>query len=473
MPKQFVLFSCYIFILWLFARDHKLRPMTSGALWIALIWIGIIGSRPISYWLYGSDSYTIESPDAYLEGSPLDRNIFILLIVSGLFVLLRRKVDWGSLVASNRWLFAFFIYCCISVIWSEYPFVGLKRWIKDFGNVIMVLIILTENKPELAFKAVFYRYAYFAIPLSVVFIKYFPDIGRYYNRWTWEPYYSGVTFEKNCLGPLAFICGIFVFWDLLQMFSAGGKRTDWMDVMCRVLLFLMSVWLILIAHSSTSLVCLILGMSIVLFMRFTIVRKQIRYLGSISLVLGFMILVVYSFPVILESFVEIVGRDMTFTGRTDLWADLLKEPVNPILGTGYQNFWLGPGVANLWLKYTFRPNQAHNGFLEIYLNGGLIGLFLITGMIVATGAKLKKELLLGSDYGILRFSFFILVLFSNWTEATFNRLGLVWILMILASLTYSHSCQHVYRNSSRRINGNLKRVSPKLRPKISASSVRS
>jgi len=404
MPRQLALFICILFILWLFASDRKLRPMTSRALWIPLLWIFITGSRPISYWFGGG--MTDASLDAYLDGSPLDRNVFIFLIIVGLIVLLKRRLEWGAIFGSNRWLLIFFIYCGISVIWSYYPFVGFKRWIKDIGNVIMVLIILTERNQVEAVRAVTARYTYLAIPLSLLLIKYFPDVGRYYNHWTWEVIYGGIATEKNNFGAIVFICGIFLVWDFLDQRSKADKKIDKGVFLGRAVLLLMVIWLIIIANSSTATVCLILGIGIVYYLRPPNTSILIRYLGTFSLILVLLVFSLSLFTSFLEILVSAVGRNTTFTGRTDLWGDLLKVPINQVFGTGYQNFWLGPHTKSIWENYAFHPNQAHNGYLEVYLNGGLIGLCLLVAMIISTGSKLKKELLSGSRLGGLYFSFF-------------------------------------------------------------------
>jgi len=44
--------------------------------------------------------------------------------------------------------------------------------------------------------------------------------------------------------------------------------------------------------------------------------------------------------------------------------------VNPWIGAGFESFWLGPRLNKLWAQYNFMPNQAHNGYIEIYLNLG-------------------------------------------------------------------------------------------------------
>lgn len=446
MPPQLALLVCVIFILWLFARDRKLRPMTSWGLWVALLWIMIIGSRPVGFW-FGGESYLQKSKDYILEGSALDRNVFLVLIVAGVVVLLRRRVNWRRFFASNRWYFAFFIYCGISVIWSDYPFVSFKRWSKGLGMVVMVLIILTENDPVQSMKAVFARYTYFAIPFSIVFIKYFPEFGRYYNRWTWEPGYCGVATYKNELGCILFCCGLFLFWDLIEMRTKGGRKTDKADLLCRIVLLSMVFWLTRKANCATALLCLILGMGILFFMRSPVAKRAVRYLGTLSLAAGLIILLLYSAPGLFEPVAEMLGREANLTGRTGIWTDLLKEPVNPFLGVGYEMFWV-PAT-----RERYRLTQAHNGYLETYLNGGLVGVFLLLALIVTTGSKLKRELLLGSSYGILRFSFLVTTVLYNWTEALFRGVTLIWMMLLIAALDYPHSAMSMPKTKARKPNG--------------------
>lgn len=444
MAPQLALLVCFCFIGVLFARDRRLRPMASWSLWIVLAWIFIIGSRPVSVWF--SEGGRVENVQGYLEGSPIDRNVFALLIASGFLVLLRRRVNWGTVFNSNRWFFAFFLYCAISVVWSDYPFVSFKRWTKELGCVVMVLIILTESEPAQAFKAVFTRFVYLVIPLSVVFIKYFPETGRYYNRWTWEYAYGGVTTSKNELGFILVVCGLLLIWDLIQIRTADNLKTDKLDLISRIVLLLMMVWLMDKVHSATSTASLILGSGLLLLMRFPFARRQVRYLGTYSLLIGFFILLLYFVPGIFDTVAGILGRDATLTGRTDMWADLLKEPINPILGTGYHSFWLGPGAERMWEKYYFHPTQAHNGYLEAYLNGGLVGVSLLMAMIVSTARRVKKEVLLGDRFGMLLFSFLVVIVFYNWTEATLGGLNIFWVIMLIAALNGPHSISSMHKN---------------------------
>jgi O-antigen ligase len=208
----------------------------------------------------------------------------------------------------------------------------------------------------------------------------------------------------------------------------------------------MVFWLLDKAGSSTALACFILGTGILLFMRLPFAKRQVKYLGTWSLVIGFLIFLLCIVPGVRQAFVGMFQRDITLTGRTDLWADLLNEPINPLLGTGYQSFWLGPKAEHYWEKYSYHPNQAHNGYVETYLNGGIVGVCLLVAMIVFTGSKLKKELLNRSSFGIFCFSFLIVTVFYNWTEAMFNKMTPVWFILLIIALYHSGSTRSMLGN---------------------------
>src|SRR5438552_1986886 len=106
-------------LLWL-DRDPKSRA--SLAIWIPVAWIFLGGSRMVSQW-FGAGSEFIDSPDQYLEGSPIDRLVLTGLMIAGLVVLLIRSDRTRRAIASNVPLVLFFVYCAISVVWSDYPFV--------------------------------------------------------------------------------------------------------------------------------------------------------------------------------------------------------------------------------------------------------------------------------------------------------------------------------------------------------------
>src|SRR5262245_25315164 len=160
MPPTLAACCCTGFILCLFYLDSRKRLETSSSLWIPTAWIIILSVKPVGFWTNGETSAS-----DILDGSPADRAVFLSLMVLGVFVLMRRQIDWRRFLSNNVFILLFYLYCAISVAWSDYPFVSFKRWIKDFGNMVMILIILSEMNPIHAVRQVFVRCAFILIPL--------------------------------------------------------------------------------------------------------------------------------------------------------------------------------------------------------------------------------------------------------------------------------------------------------------------
>src|SRR5207244_13547687 len=120
----------------------------------------------------------VDATAGYVEGSPFDRNVFIFLLLAALAVLVARSGRVGPLLRKNVLILLYFLFCAVSIVWSDFPFVALKRFIKAIGDLGMVLIVLTESDPLAALKRLVTRLGFFLFPLSVLFIKYYPQIGR-------------------------------------------------------------------------------------------------------------------------------------------------------------------------------------------------------------------------------------------------------------------------------------------------------
>ena len=143
MPPLLALVLSLGFSFVLLRRESKNHPEVSSAVWIPCIWLLILGSRPVSSWL----SLGTPLPDAVSleEGSPTDRIFILVLMVMAFIVLVRRRIAWGQVFANNPWLFVFFAYCALSVLWSDFPGVSFKRWLKAFADPLMALVLATER----------------------------------------------------------------------------------------------------------------------------------------------------------------------------------------------------------------------------------------------------------------------------------------------------------------------------------------
>src|SRR6266702_4175860 len=180
-------------ILGLFALDRDRKARTSKALWVPVVWLSISASRAVSQWLTATRlmhvSVPVDTADQILEGSPLDRFLLTVLVVLSIIVLVSRGQRVTRFLRANGPIVLFFLYCAVSVLWSDYPEVAFKRWIKDLGDLTMVLIILTDRDPLTALKRFFAGVGFVLVPVSVLLIRYYPNLGWAYNTLVCKPSY--------------------------------------------------------------------------------------------------------------------------------------------------------------------------------------------------------------------------------------------------------------------------------------------
>ena len=84
----------------------------------------------------------------------------------------------------------------------------------------------------------------------------------------------------------------------------------------------------------------------------------------------------------------------------------------------------------------WHPTEAHNGYLETYLNLGWVGLLMLAGLLIATYCKIRLELVENFEWGRFRLGFLIAVIAHNWTEATFKGLSLIWFMFYVIAIDY-------------------------------------
>lgn len=431
MPPQLATILTLGFIVYLFRREGRENVDVSNAIWIPLIWILVLGARSVSEWfmMFGLPTGGGGSVE---DGSPLDAGLFLTLIVLAIRVLNQRGISLGEVIRNNKFIAFYLGYCFLAIFWSEFPFVAFKRWIKILGLPLMVLIVFTEGDFEAALARLMKRFGYVVLPISVLFIKYYPQYGRTFSQWTGAASNTGITTNKNLLGSDCFILGVFLFWHLLNVLQWKKSKERRTELLLTSFLIFQIWWLLRVANSSTSLLCSIAGMTIIYILGRKWVDK--RMVGGYVLFALFAVVAGQVFFGVFELVPGLVGRDSSLTGRTEVWADILKFDINPLIGVGFESFWLGERLDIMWAKWTWRPNQAHNGYLETYINLGGIGLALMIGVIVNTFIRITKSMQTNFEFSRLRLGFLFSILAYNWTEATFKGLNFVWFVFYLIAM---------------------------------------
>lgn len=431
MNGQIAIFAYVFLILGLFVLNRDRRATSSHALWLPTIWLSICASRMVSTWLSpGTEEVT---PQQYLEGSPLDRALLAVLILLGIAVLFTRKHRVAGIVRSNGAIFFFMLYCALSVVWSDFPAIAFKRWCKSLGDITMVLIVLTEDNPLTAVKIWLSRVGFLLAPLSILLIKYFPDLGRGYNRFTWGAFYKGVAMGKNELGVLCLIFGIFAVWRILYIRKQQHETRRRGALIATFVLLVMISWLFWMANSMTALACFFSSSIVILAGGF---RMSLRKAWPIHAMMASMSAAIGStlFFGMGSQIVETMGRNSTLTGRTELWTIILKMSGNPLLGSGFESFWLGPRLEKIWNIYWWHPNEVHNGYIEVFLDLGWIGVALL-GLILITGYNnVIQAYRRNPEEGRLRIALFFTAAAYNCTESAVRIMHPIWICLLLAAM---------------------------------------
>ncbi len=198
----------------------------------------------------------------------------------------------------------------------------------------------------------------------------------------------GVYTHKNVLGWAACISTILAFGlmsDPARQFRRRGK-----------VLLVTSLICLAIAGSASSIFSLLVGTSLLGFYKLLPKTRGIGHVMLLLLALELAAIVLVVLSVFLVPFLESLGRDATLTGRIPLWA-LVDQRIatRPWLGFGYQAFWAPDKreVLAIFGQVQWMPPHSHNGYRDLLLNFGVVGLVLFAVILVQAmcqGAALHR-----------------------------------------------------------------------------------
>lgn len=421
-------------------------------IWVPYIWLLFASSRALSNWLAGGKP---PSGNVALDaaGNSVDRLLMTALIALGLLVLGLRAERTKRVLARNKWVVVLFAYLVLSIIWSNFPGISFRRCIRSVGTFVMVLVALTESSPLEAVRTLLRRLYIVQIPLSVLAIKYFRGIGVTYNWNGSEEEWIGLSTDKNSLGQVAMSSGLFYLWQILQDWPQRKLKGHISKLTLDIVLLILTFWLLRgskNSHSSTAIIGFITSGALLIafqFIKKRAARAKRTLLGitlACALLAPFAYLVFETFDITpVEMVVEATGRDMTFTGRNLLWTDVLNDAKkNPVLGVGMGAFWVGPIGYDMyplpnWSMVTpeWRPEQGHNGYIDVYVQLGAVGLILLVIVIGLAFAGALDDLQNDFYMGSIRLILLLGIVMNNVTETSFLRgeHGL-WFLFLLVAI---------------------------------------
>lgn len=430
------LLLCCVAVAGLFYLDRDKSVRTSKGLWVPVLWFWIIGSRPVSEWWSGGR--TIQTLSQQLDGSPTDRAFFFLVLLMGIVVLFRRRARAATLLSGNGPIFIYFAYCLVSVIWSPFPDVALKRWSKAIGDLVMAFVVVTDINPIGALKRLLTRTAFLLLPFSVYLTKY-SEMGRGYTP-DGAPMNTGVTTNKNTLGVVTLVLLLGAFWRFVTVFREADENRRRL-LLSQGGILAIGVVVLLQSDSATSLACFGLGSMLILMTSFKAIQRRpasvhvmlaVAALGAVALVFGDQ-----------SAAAGALGRDTTLTGRTDIWKAVIPAVPNALLGAGFESFWIAPDTKPAMERsglseYMAGVNSAHNGFIEVYANLGWIGVGLIVLVLAGAYRRACAAFRRSPQVAGLLLAYVVVAPAYGVTEAGFRMLGPLWIFLVLAAVFGSH-----------------------------------
>lgn len=385
--------------------------------------------------MLGSSSPSME------EGSQPDRLVLITLILLALFVLSSRKLDWSLILRANIALILLCLFAGLSIFWSPFPFLSLKRWFRVAGIIPIAAVVRTERSPLQAMESVLRRCAYVLIPLSLLLIKYYPHFGRAYGRWSGHEMWTGVALTKNALGHLCIVSALFLVWVLVRrrrnrvVSTCGFAGVADGLVLLIAGLMLLGIGIGVGERSATSIAVL---MGSIVSMLFLFRLKNAARKGATLLMCG----VVLTWMSLLfgESvglaITPMLGRDQSFTGRTQMWDMCLKAAAeHPFWGAGYGGYFGTPG------NEFFEEHgvvQGHNGLLDVYVELGIVGIILVVGFHLSLYSRFRRQFGRNFDWAVFAICLLVMSLLTNFSESVFlNSQGYIWNITILLSVVLS------------------------------------
>lgn len=326
----------------------------------------------------GSEGNPLVSVQLYNPLTPLLRlsQHGIFLVVLALLVLRWKK----TLVVAKKGVFLWGLTALVlmSFLWSAFPDTTLRNSISLLETTAFGLYLAARFNLKEQLKIITTAGALFTT-ISLLFSLAVPghaiESGIHAGSW------RGPIIQKN------------LFAKILALFFMAAyidKPTGRTARIVRWLTLLVSVGMILLSTSKTAVLVLVVMLCFFHAQQalYQMVRdRNMMIVPAVSLstlVVGAGVVTLLSNA---EKLVTAVGRDLTFSGRTEIWSALVtKISERPVLGYGYQGFWRGlygeSSYVGKVFDNTYIPPHSHNGLFELTLAFGLLGLLLFLASFV-------------------------------------------------------------------------------------------
>ncbi|MBY6004236.1 O-antigen ligase family protein [Salipiger bermudensis] len=373
----------------------------------------------------------VSGADGMLDPSERGRlrllNLLAYAVILGLLAL--RPVAFIRALTRNLPMLALVALTFASTFWSISQSVTMRRAIGLLLSMALAYLLATRFTPRQQIQLIGTVLGV-ATGLSLLAAGAMP--GKAFLPG--ESELRGVFIHKNVLGWIASFCvliGIVAQSDASRRMRVGGR-----------VLIVTGLAATLASGSATGLLSVVTAFVTVATVR-TLARKRgaARLFAKMVILLA-SIAALSALIIGLIPLLEFLGKDATLTGRVPLWELVVPEiERRPVLGHGYGAFWseASPAAWRIWEAEGWQAPHAHEGYLDLLLGIGVVGLALfavVAWLAIARGVHLCS---VAPDEGwAWCVAAVVGALVMNLSESTIlMQNDILWVLFSTAALTIS------------------------------------
>ena len=354
---------------------------------------------------------------AAADGNPLAFTVqAAFYLVAFCFIALHwRKVIRGAWNA--KWILLLVLVAVVSTVWSQYPLFTLRRSAvmlatTAFGIYFGSRFTIPQQLRLLGWACALIVFTSFFMAI------FFPQYGV--NHLSSPGAWQGVFLRKNSLAR-AIVLSMLVFYFARP---PTGWWVRWVGIAGALCLLVLS-------RSATSIV--VFAVMVATLPMYRLVRSKLTVAIPFLTVVG--VAAVASAVLchmFLPSLLEVLQRDTTLTGRTEVWHAILRSIAKrPWLGYGFNAFWTAEGEsARVAQQVNWGVQGGHNGFLDVTLDLGILGLSIfLAGYVVMCRRALRLVRKTRGVVPIWLCTYLAFILLYSLTESTVLRQNnIFWIL---------------------------------------------
>ncbi len=360
---------------------------------------------------------------------PLAMAVSYPIYLITLYLASRRAGDIFELLKKEKFVALMIFLAALSVLWSDIPMLTLRHTI---GFICLTLfgVYLALNYSE-GKRLGLFAFAFGTVgAASFIFVKFLPSYGvdngaavmSHAGAW------QGIYEQKNNFGEVMALSAL--VFALLPARDLKRKTVKW-----AFLVF--SLAALLFSRSETSIAAILIIALLLPLIRSIRAPKLLRGFTYCFYMGGATASAMWLSGGKIGTLLAAMGRDSTFSGRTELWSIIMEFiRKRPLLGYGYSAFWAG-NVDYVQHEAGWLVLQSHNGFLDLMLGLGFLGLLIfLAGFLQAVWNSVAR---IRSGTGSLAFwplFFLIVMLFSNFFESpVLDNNSIIWLLYVCTAIS--------------------------------------